>query len=313
MPLSSVVETARLTLRAPVAADRDEWIALHRDPRTYWHAPHAMAATDEAAEEFFEESRNHWDDKGFGFWVARDRQSGEAVGVCGLKEIDGARGAFLNLYYRLGFDHQGRGLGKEMSRASAAHAVEFLPDLPVWALIKEVNVPSVRTALTDPESVRNAAATHGDAPPPPRPITANERAFRAMVRQSMWRRVELADRDNVNALALLEAAAAAVPEDGRSAVMTYAAWDEALAAYWDEHGSIGLDGDARSPQLLQIEPDTAELPGLDDETEHRIWRVRQVLADPADDRDWVIEAIADLDASDAAGELVMTATALRRL
>ena len=168
MPLSSVVETARLTLRAPVAADRDEWIALHRDPRTYWHAPHAMAATDEAAEEFFEESRNHWDDKGFGFWVARDRQSGEAVGVCGLKEIDGARGAFLNLYYRLGFDHQGRGLGKEMSRASAAHAVEFLPDLPVWALIKEVNVPSVRTALASGlERGVGTRVLHDDLPDEP--------------------------------------------------------------------------------------------------------------------------------------------------
>ena len=49
-------------------------------------------------------------------------------------------------------------------------------------------------ALTDPESVRNAAAAHGDAPPPPRPITANDRAFRAMVRQAMWRRVELAEQ-----------------------------------------------------------------------------------------------------------------------
>ncbi|MEO6020208.1 MAG: DUF3516 domain-containing protein [Knoellia sp.] len=168
-------------------------------------------------------------------------------------------------------------------------------------------------ALTDPESVRNAAATHGEAPPPPRPITANERAFRAMVRQSMWRRVDLASRDDITALSQLERDAVAVPEDGRSVVMDLDAWDVALGAYWDEHGSIGTDGDARGPQLLQIEPDKGEVPGLDDESEHRVWRVRQVLADPADDRDWVIEAIADLDASDAAGELVMTATALRRL
>lgn len=147
MPFAPVVETARLTLRPPVAADRDAWVALHRDPRTYWHAPHAMAASDEAAEAFFEASQKHWDEKGFGFWVAQDRGSGDVVGVCGLKHLSGDRGTFLNLYYRLGFDHLGRGLGKEMSRVSAAHAVEFLPDLPVWALIKEVNVPSVRTAL----------------------------------------------------------------------------------------------------------------------------------------------------------------------
>lgn len=134
-----------------------------------------------------------------------------------------------------------------------------------------------------------------------------------MVRQSMWRRVDLASRDDITALSQLERDAVAVPEDGRSVVMDLDAWDVALGAYWDEHGSIGTDGDARGPQLLQIEPDKGEVPGLDDESEHRVWRVRQVLADPADDRDWVIEAIADLDASDAAGELVMTATALRRL
>lgn len=147
MPFAPVVETARLTLRPPVAADRDAWIALHRDPRTYWHAPHTMAASDETAEDFFESTRKHWDERGFGFWVARDRESDDVVGVCGLREITSAKGTFLNLYYRLGFDHQGRGLGKEMSRTSAAHAVEFLPQVPVRALVKEINTPSVKTAL----------------------------------------------------------------------------------------------------------------------------------------------------------------------
>lgn len=147
MPFAPVVETARLTLRPPVAADRDAWVALHRDPRTYWHAPHAMAASDEAAEDFFEASRKHWDERGFGFWLARDHGTDTVVGVCGLKQISGDRGTFLNLYYRLGYDRLGQGLGREMSRTSAAHALEYLPDFPVWALIKEVNTPSVKTAL----------------------------------------------------------------------------------------------------------------------------------------------------------------------
>lgn len=167
MPSAPVVETARLTLRPPVAADRDAWIALHRDPRTYWHAPHAMAASDEAAEEFFESTRKHWDERGFGFWVARDRESADVVGVCGLKEITGAKGAFLNLYYRLGFDHQGRGLGKEMSRTSAAHAVEFLPQLPVRALVKEINTPSVRTALGSGFERAGTRVLHDDLPDEP--------------------------------------------------------------------------------------------------------------------------------------------------
>lgn len=168
MPFAPVVETARLTLRPPVAADRDAWVALHRDPRTYWHAPHAMAATDEAAEEFFDASRKHWDERGFGFWVARERGSDAVAGVCGLKEITGDRGTFLNLYYRLGFDHLGQGLGREMSRASAAHALEFLPAVPVWALVKEVNTPSVRTALASGfERGVGTRVLHDDLPDEP--------------------------------------------------------------------------------------------------------------------------------------------------
>ncbi|PRY63673.1 acetyltransferase (GNAT) family protein [Knoellia remsis] len=103
-----------------------------------------MAQTDDAAVEFFDAARKHWDERGFGFWVALDRESGELVGVGGVKDIDGA---FLNLYYRLAFDRLGQGLGTEIARAAAAHALEFLPELPVRALVKEVNVPSVRTAL----------------------------------------------------------------------------------------------------------------------------------------------------------------------
>ncbi|MFC7489155.1 MULTISPECIES: GNAT family N-acetyltransferase [unclassified Knoellia] len=166
MPPAPVVETARLTLRPPVAGDRDAWVALHRDPRTYWHAPHAMAESDEAAEEFFEATRQHWDDRGFGVWVASSHGSGDVVGVCGLREVD--RDAhFLNLYYRLGFEHQGHGLGKEMSRTSAAHAVEFLPRLSVRALVKEVNTPSVRTALGAGLERVGTRVLHDDLPDEP--------------------------------------------------------------------------------------------------------------------------------------------------
>ena len=44
-----------------------------------------------------------------------------------------------------------------------------------------------------------------------------------------------------------------------------------------------------------------------------IFATLQTLADPAGDRDWVVEAVVDCDATDAAGELVLAATALRRL
>ena len=45
----------------------------------------------------------------------------------------------------------------------------------------------------------------------------------------------------------------------------------------------------------------------------RRWEVRQVLCDPEGNRDWSILAEVDLDASDAAGDLVLRTVSLARL
>lgn len=164
MPFPSVVETTHLTLRRPTAADRDAWVRLHRDERTYWHAPHAMHRTDDAAADFLGATLAHWDERGFGFWLAEDKGTGEVVGVCGVKVMDDA---FLNLYYRLTFDRLGQGLGREMSRASASHAIEFLPELPIRALVKEINTPSVRTALATGFVRVGTKVLHDDLPDEP--------------------------------------------------------------------------------------------------------------------------------------------------
>ena len=119
-------------------------------------------------------------------------------------------------------------------------------------------------ALTDPESVARAAAAlaAGEGPPPPRPITANERAFTVMVRNAMFQKVALAARDRYGELAELDAAAAALTDPPTRVAMNAAAWEEALGAYWDEHESMGSGPDARSPRLLIIDRDAAAAPGV---------------------------------------------------
>ncbi|MEW1737237.1 DUF3516 domain-containing protein [Nocardia beijingensis] len=110
-----------------------------------------------------------------------------------------------------------------------------------------------------------------------RPISANERAFRVMVRNAMFRRVELAALRRWDELAGLGPG----PD-----------WAEALADYYAEYERIGTGPDARGPQLFQVE----RRPGF--------WHVRQVLDDPAGDHGWSIDAVVDLAQSDAAGEVV---------
>ena len=125
----------------------------------------------------------------------------------------------------------------------------------------------------------------------PPPVTANPRAFRVLVRNAMFRRVELAALRRWDELGALDA------EAGWDA----AAWQDALAGYFDEYDDIGTGPDARGPAMLMIDqrPDR--------------WLVRQIFHDPAGDRDWGINAEVDLAASDAAGEAVVRVTDVGQL
>lgn len=126
-----------------------------------------------------------------------------------------------------------------------------------------------------------------------KPVTANPRAFRVLVRNAMFRRVELAALDRVRDLGEL---------DGDSG-WDEDAWGEALDGYWDAHEEIGTGPDARGPKLLKIEEDPA----------HGLWRVWQAFADPAGDHDWGIKAEVDLAASDEEGRAVVRVTEVGQL
>jgi len=155
-------------------------------------------------------------------------------------------------------------------------------------------------ALADPTHVRSDVAHH-EPPPPPRPISKQDRAFRVMIRNAMFRRVELVARDDLDGLMVVERAGADRTEPPQEVVMTRSAWDAAIEDYYAEHDRVLLDPDARGPGLLAIA------------ASGRTWRVTQTIHDPSGHHDWVIEADVDLDASDEAGELVLRTVAMRRL
>jgi hypothetical protein len=149
-------------------------------------------------------------------------------------------------------------------------------------------------ALTDPAAI--AAAAAGGAPPPPvvRGISANTRAFTVAVRNALFRRVDLFARRRWWELGEL---------DGEASGWGYERWAAAGAEYYAEHADVGTGAGARAPAMLQVEV----------QHEPRRWHVRQVLDDPAGDRDWGITAEVDLDASDDAGAAVVRVLAVERL
>ncbi|GAA2753876.1 DEAD/DEAH box helicase [Amnibacterium kyonggiense] len=162
---------------------------------------------------------------------------------------------------------------------------EELQDLIEWLgeVVRQVDSSLVDEweELIDP--TRHAEQEAAIVPPAPRRLTANVRAFRVMVRNELFRRVQLAARSDWAALGELDGAAGFDAD----------AWAGAMDAYWDEYDALGTGPDARGPALLVIEERAAE------------WRVRQILDDPAGDHDFGIAATVDLAESDEAGTAVI--------
>jgi superfamily II RNA helicase len=167
---------------------------------------------------------------------------------------------------------------------------EELTDLIEWLgeLVRQTDSSLIDEweRLRDPAEV--TAADIDDRPPA---VTGNPRAFRVLVRNALFRRVELAALRRYEDLGDLDA------KDGWDAD----AWADALEPYFDEHADIGTGPDARGPALLMIE------------RERNYWSVRQILDDPAGDHDWGISAVIDLDASDEAGAAVLRITDVGQL
>jgi hypothetical protein len=163
---------------------------------------------------------------------------------------------------------------------------EEIDDLTEWLgeTVRQID----SSLLEEWEALRNptrAAQTSplDEAPPA---VTANKRAFRVLVRNALFRRVELAARRRYAELGELDADAGWDPQ----------AWAAAIEPYFAEHDELGTGPDARGPALLIID----QQPGQ--------WNVRQIFDDPAGDHDWGISAVVDLAASDEAGTAVVRVT-----
>ena len=169
--------------------------------------------------------------------------------------------------------------------------------LDVIAWLGEM-VRQVDSSLVDEwESLVNPAAALGHAqgpesevvPPAPPSVLTNRRAFGVLVRNELFRRVQLAALQRDDELVELD------PDAG---------WPEALDAYYDEHDEILTGGSARSTALVRIDESDAA---------SGTWAVEQTIDDPAGDHDWRIRGVVDLAASDEAGTAVVLVTEVVRL
>jgi hypothetical protein len=201
----------------------------------------------------------------------------EFVSVYGLTRSEGAVLRYLSDAFKA-----------LRSGVPAAARTEELTDIVEWLgeLVRQVDSSLLDEweQLTNPDQQAGAPIQEIRAVPArPRPLTGNERAFTAMVRNALFRRVELFARRRWHDLGQLDA------DSG----WTSERWEEVVRAYFDEHDDVGTGADARGPALLIID----RRPG--------VWRVRQILDDPAGDHDWGFDVEVDLEASDEQGAAVL--------
>jgi superfamily II RNA helicase len=164
---------------------------------------------------------------------------------------------------------------------------EELNDLVEWLgeLVRQVDSSLLDEweKLRNPDQENTERTVADDRPPA---VTRNIRAFRVLVRNALFRRVELAARRNYHELGELDG------ESGWDAE----AWEDALEPYFEEFDQIGIGPNARGPALLIIKEQPDQ------------WVVRQIFDDPAGDHDWGISAEVDLAASDESGTAAITIT-----
>ncbi|AKS31398.1 DEAD/DEAH box helicase [Mycolicibacterium goodii] len=168
------------------------------------------------------------------------------------------------------------------SGVPAAARTDEVTDIVEWLgeLVRQVDSSLLDEweQLTSPDQPLDAPVA---VPARPRPLTGNERAFTAMVRNALFRRVELFARERWDELGALD--------DEWNAER----WRAVGTVYFAEHDDVGIGPDARGPALLIMD----RRPG--------VWHVRQILDDPAGDHDWGFTVEVDLAASDDEGTPVL--------
>ena len=167
---------------------------------------------------------------------------------------------------------------------------ERLKDIIAWL---RVLVRSIDSSLVDEwENAGNTsdeasqAAASLAAPGSGNDVVEDRRGLTVLVRNAMFRRVQLMDLDRPEELGALD-------KDWGYGVHE---WEDVLDDYYDEHEYVNVDAEARSPKLFMLD-DTHE-------RDEHTWKVRQIIDDSDGDHDWAIAGVVDLDATQNGGEVV---------
>ncbi|MGJ6981427.1 GNAT family N-acetyltransferase [Aestuariimicrobium soli] len=149
-------------MRPATMADVDDWLALHSDPEAFPFAPDGPISTIEEAEDELGEYLVSWLNHGLGYWLARERETGDLVGAGGMRAIRLPNGdSVWKLYYRLVPAKTGNGFTPELVQAAVAQLARIDAQARVRAVMRNENAEAIRVVeslgLTPHGSTQNEA------------------------------------------------------------------------------------------------------------------------------------------------------------
>ncbi|GAA2808254.1 GNAT family N-acetyltransferase [Kitasatospora paracochleata] len=136
-----MITTERLRLRPLTAADADWWVRLHEDSAV---SRFVGAYTREQAQARLRAIEQQWEERGHGLCAVELRDSGEAIGRCGLNWWD--QFGETEAGWTFATAHWGRGYATEAAGAVLAWGFDTLGLERITAMIHHGNTASTAVA-----------------------------------------------------------------------------------------------------------------------------------------------------------------------
>jgi RimJ/RimL family protein N-acetyltransferase len=141
------VTTSRLALRRFAPDDADDLVPVFEDSAV-WRFPYGRGLTPRETDRFVARQVRHWDELGFGLWIARLLGTGELIGYLGLSVPSFAPALLpaVEVGWRLTPAAWGFGYATEGATAALDEAFTTLRLAQVCSLPQAENPASVRVA-----------------------------------------------------------------------------------------------------------------------------------------------------------------------
>jgi len=116
--------TARMTARRIGESDFADLLRLHQDSEVAL----TLGGTRSEAEArgLLRDALAHWERRGFGIWIFRDRNDGDFIGRAGLRAVTIEGEEMVELLYALMPQYWNRGFASEMARAILEVATQHI-------------------------------------------------------------------------------------------------------------------------------------------------------------------------------------------